>query len=53
MVDDGDGVADTVVEEFQRGYVVNDTVLRPAMVKVGSAETLNLTTMTSDTGTGQ
>ena len=43
MVDEGDGVADTVVEEFQRGYLVNDTVLRPAMVKVGSAEALNLT----------
>lgn len=49
MVDDGAGVADTVVEEYQRGYVVNDTVLRPAMVKVGSAETLNLTTNATDT----
>ncbi len=52
MVDDGDGVADTVVEEFQRGYVVNDTVLRPAMVKVGSADTLDLATMANDSGTG-
>lgn len=44
MVDEGDGTADTVIEEFQRGYLVNDTVLRPAMVKVGSADSLNLTT---------
>ncbi len=48
MVDDGDGVADTVVEEFQRGYLVNDTVLRPAMVKVGSSEALNLTSTAMD-----
>lgn len=33
-------VRDTVVEEYQRGYLVNDDVLRPAMVKVGSAETV-------------
>jgi len=37
MVDEDAGVADTVVEEFQRGYFVHDSVLRPAMVKVGSA----------------
>jgi len=36
MVDEGAERADTVVEEFQRGYLVNDAVLRPAMVKVGS-----------------
>jgi molecular chaperone GrpE len=48
MVDEGAGVADTVVEEFQRGYLVNETVLRPAMVKVGSAESLNLTTSATD-----
>jgi molecular chaperone GrpE len=48
MVDEGDGVADTVVEEFQRGYLVHDTVLRPAMVKVGSAASLNLTTNAMD-----
>ena len=48
MVDEGDGVADTVVEEYQRGYLVNDTVLRPAMVKVGPAEVLNLTTTAMD-----
>lgn len=28
-----------VVEEFQRGYWINDRVLRPAMVKVGSIAT--------------
>jgi molecular chaperone GrpE len=48
MVDESAGDADTVVEEFQRGYFVNDTVLRPAMVKVGSAESLNLTTTAMD-----
>lgn len=36
MVDEGAERADTVVEEFQRGYLVKDAVLRPAMVKVGS-----------------
>jgi len=36
MVEEGVENADTVVEEFQRGYLVNDTVLRPAMVKVGA-----------------
>jgi len=36
MVDEGVPNADTVVEEYQRGYLVNDTVLRPAMVKVGT-----------------
>lgn len=35
MVDEEVSNADTVVEEYQRGYLVNDTVLRPAMVKVG------------------
>jgi molecular chaperone GrpE len=37
MVDEGAPNADTVVEEFQRGYLVNGSVLRPAMVKVGAA----------------
>lgn len=36
MVDEGAESADTVVEEFQRGYLVHDIVLRPAMVKVGA-----------------
>lgn len=30
-----------VVEEFQRGYLIHDRVLRPAMVKVGSIATDN------------
>lgn len=51
MVDEGAGTADTVVEEFQRGYYVHDTVLRPAMVKVGSAETLESATSAIDTNT--
>lgn len=37
MVDEGASAADTVVEEFQRGYVQHEVVLRPAMVKVGAA----------------
>lgn len=36
MVDESAEHADTVVEEFQRGYLVNDIVIRPAMVKVGA-----------------
>ncbi|HET9016075.1 MAG TPA: nucleotide exchange factor GrpE [Thermomicrobiaceae bacterium] len=34
-VEEGDGEADTVVQEFQRGYTLHERVLRPAMVKVG------------------
>ncbi len=30
-----------IVEEFQKGYVLHDRVLRPARVKVGSSEELN------------
>lgn len=41
MVDEGAEAADTVVEEFQRGYLINDTVIRPAMVKVGVASSLS------------
>lgn len=37
-----------VVEEFQRGYLINDRVLRPAMVKVGSITTDGSTTETND-----
>lgn len=37
MVDEGASATDTVVEEYQRGYFLHDTVLRPAMVKVGAA----------------
>lgn len=39
-MDDSGGAVDTVVEEFQRGYLLNGAVLRPAMVKVGSAATI-------------
>jgi molecular chaperone GrpE len=35
---DADG-GDTVVEEFQRGYMLHDRAIRPAMVKVGRART--------------
>lgn len=41
MMDDSGGNADTVVEEYQRGYLRGDDVLRPAMVKVGAAATLH------------
>ena len=34
---DSDG-GDTVVEEFQRGYMLHDRIIRPAMVKVGQAK---------------
>jgi molecular chaperone GrpE len=37
MVDEDAAKADTVIEEFQRGYTQHDTVLRPSMVKVGAA----------------
>ncbi len=32
--DEGDGEPDTVVEEFQKGYMLKKRVLRPSMVKV-------------------
>lgn len=37
-VDEGAGAADTVVEEFQRGYTLNGRVIRAAMVKVGHGD---------------
>jgi len=37
-VEEGDGNADTVVQEFQRGYTLHDRVLRPSMVKVGRGQ---------------
>lgn len=37
MQEGSDG-ATTVVQEFQRGYMLGDRVLRPAMVVVGSAQ---------------
>lgn len=36
-VEEGAESADTVVQEFQRGYLLHDRVLRPAIVKVGQA----------------
>lgn len=39
-IDDSGGAVDTVIEEFQRGYLLNGSVLRPAMVKVGSPAAL-------------
>jgi molecular chaperone GrpE len=35
MIDEGSKGADTVVAELQRGYMLHERVLRPAMVKVG------------------
>jgi molecular chaperone GrpE len=35
-VDDSAGVADTVIEEYQPGYFLAGSVLRPAIVKVGA-----------------
>lgn len=34
-MDDGDGDKEIVVEELQSGYILNDEVIRHAMVKVG------------------
>ncbi|MBX6341661.1 MAG: nucleotide exchange factor GrpE, partial [Thermomicrobiaceae bacterium] len=34
-VEEGADGADTVVAEFQRGYMLHDRVIRPSMVKVG------------------
>lgn len=40
QVDDSADGRDTVIEEYQRGYYIDDRVLRPALVKVGSKEAL-------------
>jgi molecular chaperone GrpE len=40
LADENAAVKDTVVEEYERGYYIRDEVLRPAKVKVGSAEAL-------------
>lgn len=40
QVDESADGRDTVVEEYQRGYYIDDRVLRPALVKVGSKEAL-------------
>jgi len=37
---DSDG-GDMVVEEFQRGYMLHDRLIRPAMVKVGQGRSAN------------
>jgi molecular chaperone GrpE len=37
-IQDGSDGATTVVQEFQRGYMLGDRVLRPAMVVVGSKD---------------
>jgi molecular chaperone GrpE len=41
MFDENTSGEHMVVEEFQRGYLIHDKVLRPAMVKVGSISTDN------------
>lgn len=38
LADENAPVKDTVIEEYEPGYFVRDEVLRPAKVKVGSAE---------------
>lgn len=38
LADENAAVKDTVVEEYESGYYIRDEVLRPAKVKVGSAE---------------
>lgn len=45
MFDENTSGEHMVVEEFQRGYLINDRVLRPAMVRVGS--------IVSDSGDGE
>ncbi|HEX9016915.1 MAG TPA: nucleotide exchange factor GrpE [Chloroflexota bacterium] len=35
MHEEGEGDTDAVVQEFQKGYMLHDRILRPAMVKVG------------------
>ena len=47
MVDDSGGVADTVIEEYQRGYLNGEHVLRPAMVKVGAVQAESAAASTS------
>lgn len=46
MVDETASATDTVVEEYQRGYFLHDSVLRPAMVKVGAAPVIDAVTPT-------
>lgn len=46
-VEQGVENADTVVGEHRRGYMIGDEVLRPAMVKVGRADSKNDSDKTS------
>lgn len=39
MMEDGDGEHEVVTEELQPGYLMGETVLRHAMVKVGRSDT--------------
>lgn len=43
MREEGEGDTDVVVQEFQKGYRLNDRVLRPAMVKVGRQNSIDQT----------
>ncbi len=52
--EDGDGNQEVVTEEMRTGYMLEDMVLRPAMVKVGkgsgqSSEAMRETNQTADT----
>lgn len=38
QVEEGVSNPDTVIEEYARGYLIGDEVLRPAMVKVGAGD---------------
>jgi len=37
QIESGDMAPNTVIEEFQKGYLLNDRLLRPAMVSVAAA----------------
>jgi len=37
QIESGDSAPNTVIEEFQKGYMLNDRLLRPAMVSVAAA----------------
>lgn len=37
-VAEGQGEKDTVIEELEKGYILNDKVVRPAKVKVGNGK---------------
>lgn len=48
--EDGDGSEEVVTEEMRTGYMLHDTVLRPAMVKVGKASPQTEQHSTDDQG---